>query len=51
MDIFFHELTNKYESKTLIVQEIAVKAQFSPIRTTQLLKYIIFERAGFVMKS
>ena len=26
MDIFLHELTTKYESKTLIVQNIKVKA-------------------------
>ncbi len=26
MDIFLHEVTNKYESKTLIVQKIKVKA-------------------------
>ncbi len=26
MDIFLHDLTNKYESKTLIVQKLKVKA-------------------------
>ena len=51
MDIFLHELINKYESKTIIVQKIKVKALFFPIRTIQICKYIIFERAGFVMKS
>ncbi len=50
MDIFLHDLTNKYESKTLIVQKTKVKA-FSPKRTAQIRKYIIFERAAFEMKS
>ena len=51
MDVFLHELTHKYGSKTLILQKLKVKAQCFPIRSTQICKYTIFERAGFVMTS
>ena len=50
-DVFLHELRNKYGSKTLILQKIQGKAQFAPIRSTQVCKYTIFVRAGFVMQS
>ena len=41
LDIFLHELTNKYKSKTLIVQKIKVKAYssslYEPLKYVQIL--------------